>query len=167
MQSHVLFPSQMEKVQNREMKGVVPDCITKGWGSKGGNSGSRARVRPRAKAQAWDLYQGAQQRHQTHTEPCKLSLVLWVFTESSEPLDWPLRLTHTVCSLLIYCLPVPAVLPGPNTQLDCILFNIESLQEKKNQPVARSDDRPEETPLLKFLDRLWNFQHRKCNRNSQ
>lgn len=33
MQSHVLFPSQMEKVQNREMMGVVSDCITKGWRS--------------------------------------------------------------------------------------------------------------------------------------
>lgn len=59
-------------------------------------------------------------------------------------------------TLSLIALTVYLCLPGLNSQRDCILFSMESLQGKKKS-VAGSDDRPEETPLLKFLDRLWNF----------
>lgn len=39
---------------------------------------------------------------------------------------------------------------------DCILFNTRSLQ-RKGQSITSSDDRPKETPLLKFLDIVWDF----------
>lgn len=96
MQSHVVFPSQMEKSAKQKNEGSCPRPENKGLEKLGWELRFQGQSQTQSQDSGQGPLSGSPARPQTHTEPCKISLVLKVFTESSEPPVWPLWLTDTV-----------------------------------------------------------------------